>query len=80
MPRGPRDQHICYLQLTNTGNGWAEEVGPRSSYWLFPDTIKVLTEAQNWLAANADPDLVPATTDDWSEGEACGFVFRPEPE
>lgn len=55
VPRGPNDNHICFIILTEDDGNWFVTNNLLSTYWL-PDLEKQLEYAKSWLIKNTDKD------------------------
>ena len=69
VPRGPGDQHICMLMLTEDDEQWflSQDGDMGSPSWL-PDWIEVLERAKIWLEVNGTPDI--------HNGRQYGYLFK----
>ena len=56
VARGPNDNHICYEILHEDDGNWFLSEASTSSYWL-PDLINVCKQTEEWMKANAVPDI-----------------------
>lgn len=52
IPRGPKDNHICFLILSEDDENWFCSNESGSSFWI-PDLVKQLDQALKWMRENA---------------------------
>ena len=52
VPRGPDDNHICFIILTEDDEQWYASNGSASSYWV-DDLAEQLKLVREWLEKNA---------------------------
>jgi hypothetical protein len=55
VKRGPNDNHICFIILTEDDENWFVSNNLCSTYWL-PDLEKQLIYAKRWIIKNAEKD------------------------